>query len=188
MTYPAYEYPRDYQPPVGALPPVLQHPEPKKNRPLLWVLVGLAVVVLAVGAGLGALILAKDKVVTVSVEQQVHDWRAAASSDFMAVGATMNQISAAANNEDLSAVMSACVILENDVRKARKNLSAPDEDLTREITSALDDYDNAAVTCQHIDSGADVSAAGRYLAAGNAHIQSAGQIMDEAEAKLKEGS
>lgn len=188
--YPAYEYPADYVPP-GQQQPVeaFSPPAPprKNNKAFLIAASVFLVLTIIVGGGI-AVYLLQDKTPTVSVEQQISDWRTKAGPDFMKVANTMDLIAKSARNEDISGVAAACVILEHDLKVARGNLPTPDAKLTAETAAALDDFNNAAITCQNMDTAADVNMVVQYMDSGTSHIWIATKIMDDAEAKLKGGS
>lgn len=170
-------------------PPVEEPPPPKSYRGRGFWVIGIAVLVLIIIAGIGtwAIVSEKQPEVTsvpppaLTVNQRIKQWRVDASPDIMTVSRDMDAIESAARINDVPGFQAACVVWQVDIKQLRTHLPSPDLRLTTEVSAALDDYDNASVVCQHADTTADVTVMMQYKNSGDVHIRAATEILNAAE-------
>lgn len=185
-----YYYPPVEQAQVYPEPqPISDPPPPKSYRGRSFWIIGIAVLVLIIIAGIGTWAIVSEKQPevtsvpppTLTVNQRIKQWRVDASPDIMTVSHDMDAIESAARINDVPGFQAACVVWQVDIKQLRTHLPSPDPTLTTEVSAALDDYDNASVVCQHADTTADVTVMMQYKNSGDVHIRAATEILNAAE-------
>lgn len=162
----------------------LSYPEPP--RPSWRWVIGLILGVLAlIIVGFVVIVTLQDKSDRPSHSQQIIDWRDGAKGPFTQVGTDLILISDAIDGQDILAVRSACAVLATDVAEAKDALPTPDEALTSAMSSMLDDYYKAALTCQDLSTSADATVTATFLKSGNEQLDKAAAIIKKAEEDVK---
>lgn len=160
------------------------------TSPRKWIVTGIAAILLLLIAGGSAILVTTEhphrvssSTPTTSKWTAIQQWWSGASADFATLRDSSDAAQHAIDHLDPIGLETACQQIHDDAEvKMKTHLPSPEPELTAELSSAIEDYHDAAHMCLAVTAGSANSYNGEfksYLEQADLHMKAAQNIINQ---------